>query len=247
MSSISKLSLFIPFVYFIFTRIKTPSSFVSWIIIYFVPILVIATIFGGNDAFLTFCLIASVYSVYEFGYIFNDSLTILKESSPTLRVSEEFSTFVRMNIYKLFILRLFQSYILGYIAVGNICLFYILPIIILYFFYNNIRSRVNLFLHFFLVLFRYSFPIYVLSGLSFFWLSIFLFPVPNLIERSTEIRFNFKFLIRLRPYIDLFRVFYYGAITVVVYIFMNDEYVYLPLYYFLYRLFCYQRLKSRTI
>lgn len=165
-----------------------------------------------------FLSVMLVYNYYEIGYIQNDTETIKKENNPTLRL-----TMIQLQYYKSHFILIYSSRIfwgillslLLYLLSDSVSYFICSSILLLllYQVYNNVRNRFTLFLHFLLVIIRYwAIILYFPISLSFMCYLLLLFPVLNLLERSSESRFHIpyiSYLIADRNDIPLFRVKYY--------------------------------------
>jgi len=257
----SKFFFFIPFTYFIRTRIASFLKFISWIIIYCIPTFFILYNFSllkiGETLLIYIIQACIIYTFYEIGYIQNDCETIKKEKNPTLRLSLDEINFYndyKMAIYSsrlvsgallLLILNHFTRDRTGFTlftctSVG---------ILLIYQIYNKIRSRFNLVLHFILVVIRFlSYPLIFLPsltwpGLSSFCLLLF-FPIINIIERASHKKFKIKFfqgVIQDASKLNTFRVEYYLMISMFTGLLtwfgaLKIWYLYLALYYLSYRL-----------
>ena len=227
---------YLPFTYFYFTRLKTPSKGFGWFFSYVIPIVIGTNCISVDQLSLVIILIVAIYTVYEYGYIYNDSFTIKKETNPTLRLENDQIQYARQNITKILVLRSFSSIFLHCI----ISLQYsIIPILILivYYLYNSCRSRLNLLLHFFLVTLRFCSIFLITSGFVPFLFSILLFPSLNLVERMSESRFSFGGFIKRRSNIIEYRVYYYSLLVIVFYFLDAPKSLfYAACYYFLFRL-----------
>lgn len=194
-----RLFFFVPFLYFFKTRLKNKSNKISWILIYIVPILLMV-FFQGKVSFLSvlsiFIYITSIYTVYEMGYIWNDTETIKNEKEPTKRLSDIELKFYEKNKYLIYITRLTFVFLFSfYFISSNIYVFFItnmLAILILYLIYNSNRNILNLPLHFLLVCARFVAPVIAFTSVSFLWVA-FVFPIINLLERASEKRFRLHF------------------------------------------------------
>ena len=211
---------FTPFFFFFFTRLKSTSKFISWIIIYLAPLILSVFIFSSDLVKLQILLLTIVcsHNLYEIGYIQNDTETIKKEYNPTLRLTLAQLSFYEKNKSIVYIVRFLISIFLTvtivfyYDSLYIYCVWLITPI---FFIYNLIRSRLNLLLHFILVFCRYCLPVFISTGsYSLTLLMILCFPLPNLLERASEKRFGFFFYRSLlKDKISSFRVFYYLCMT----------------------------------
>lgn len=189
-----------PFFYFIQTRTKTKIKTLSWVLIYLVPLFfLICTSTNSFVEYIIFGLfILGVYNFYEMGYIWNDTETIKNEVNPSLRLNEWQLRFYYDNRIYIYLSKLSIGFIIGlvvYFIEPSIISYYIVNmslIIILYVIYNNVRSRINLPLHFLLVCSRFVLPIIPFISFNPVWI-VFSFPIINLLERASEKRFNFVF------------------------------------------------------
>lgn len=206
--------------------------------------------FESELMFLSFIYLTGVYAAYEMGYIWNDAETIKNEKKPTLRLSRGELRFYEESKYSVYLGRILLITALGgciYFFNKEISMYYLANIIIilaLYAVYNNVRSLVNLPLHFMLVLSRYVLPIIVLSQASWAtaaWL-ILVFPLINLIERCSEKRFNLEFFSKF--YLankGRGRYVYYFIVSVLCVLFSAPTYISIVvLYMLLYRLLSFE-------
>lgn len=232
---------FFPFCYFIKTRISGLNKFLSWILIYFIPLLIIINYnhTGSGFDYLEFIMITSlIYCTYEIGYIYNDTETIKKETKPTLRLSISNLNFYYKYRWYVYIVRLLMIYTISF-NIGLSVVAIVTILLILFFIYNNIRNRFNLVLHFILVIFRYSMPIFIITNnVMLTILSILCFPMINVIERCGEKRFELKFFQKgIFKNKSRLRVIYY-LITFSLMLMMTTSYlsiVYCLFYYIIYR------------
>ncbi len=249
-----KLFFFVPFLYFFKTRLKKLSSKLSWVLIYIIPILLIifSTIAINVYVLLSISIyIISVYTVYEIGYIWNDAETIKKEDKPTLRLSKEELSFYEKNKKLIYSTRLSLAFVFSFYFI-NTSIFYlyvinIFCILILYFFYNTIRNRFNLPLHFLLVCFRFVTPIIAFTPVNFLWV-ILVFPLINLLERASETRFSLIFFQNfLLSNKKRGRYIYYLILLAFCFIFNAPISISVTvLYLFSYRLLSYEFMRLRS-
>ncbi|EPZ2423117.1 hypothetical protein ACXLRA_001714 [Vibrio vulnificus] len=226
------LIFYFPFLYFYKTRLKTPKKGLGWIFSYVLPIMIGTNSFSTDQFFFMLVLMLGIYSAYEYGYIYNDSVTIENEINPTMRLEYSQIEYARKNMNFILAFR-------GGVAIFVYCFFaiqYILvPFLILltYFFYNRKRGRINLLLHFFLVLLRFSSIFLVVSGIGGFIYSILIFPLINLFERMSEKRFGFHVLMKFRQNISLTRVVYYFFVFLLSLLLDIQGWLFLATCYFL--------------
>lgn len=244
-----------PFIYYYKTRLVDKNSLISWMLIYLLPIFIAASFVSqSNNLLIQYILtIILTHNLYEIGYIQNDTETVKKELNPTLRLSASELNYYCQNYIYIYAFRLFISGIITLLLMSffdyefNLILIWL--IIPLFYIYNSIRNRVNLIVHFLLVICRFVLPVYVLTSNIFIsLLMVLMFPVPNLLERATEKRFSFIWLNKnVRPHIFLFRCEYYALLSAILitirHIYINgneiNTIIIVSLYFFIYRLAIY--------
>lgn len=245
------LFFYIPFYYTIVSRLHSAPKVFSWLIIYLFPQFIFTLYYLStidyNQALLRVSLgVLLIYTLYEIGYIYNDTETIKTEIHPTLRLDTSQLTYYYENRVLIYSLRIILALILSVIFIYLKQYYFILLvwcIIPIYAIYNTIRNRWNLPLHFCLVVIRYCSVTLLLGGGVVFFYCLFLFPVINLLERCSEKRFHF-------PYFQTFifsnkkdgRYKYYLALVIVAVVLLIHEmnwinliFLLLSLYYFAYR------------
>jgi len=192
---------FIPFAYFISSRLKTPDRILSWIIIYPVSLLLAYVTFAHQvsaEALLTMLAgMAAIYTVYELGYLANDSFTVKSEVEPTLRLTAQQQVWIeahwnliltsRLSLTLVIIACLLPSQPDGLVV---FCCS-ILLVAITFYFYNRTRGAISIPLHFILVVCRFSGPcMLVMPEIGFLAFTIVAFPLINLMERAAEPRYK---------------------------------------------------------
>ena len=262
-------AFYIPFGYSYISRFKSLYKFVSWIVIYMIPTLYFflcqsSFMDVGNYISYVWALLL-IYTLYEVGYIQNDFETIKKESNPTVRFSKEMLEYYNTHKVRIYLFRLFLGVLFSYLLYcsfdGEVVYFLISvwSLLLIYQLYNRIRSRLNLYLHFGLVLIRYCsyFLLFVphVNG----WLlgvAIIGFPVINFLERASEQRFHIekmKKLIPNRNKIPKFRVQYYFIMSICsIFFILNgiSAYCFIPIWgYFCFRFIILrsEKFKNRVI
>jgi len=207
--------------YFISTRLKSKGNKVAFLLFYLFPIIFLTYSYSTNftsDFFQVLTLIALTYSVYEFGYLYNDTITIQKEVEPTLRLNQIEISFFKENIIQILSIRLITFVTLVmlslYLVIDIVAFILLILLFITFFIYNNVRNKLNLFLHFILVSLKYFIPIIPLfSGEKYLDLLfvLMLYPILNTLERATEKRFSYIspdfFLVDYKNY---GRIYYYS-------------------------------------
>ncbi len=235
-----------PFVYTVRTRLdSSPSVTGYWILVYLVPTFLLwfsaslntglpspgaaQGFFPGQVAnlLLYFLAISLIYTLYEVGYIQNDTETIKKEIHPTLRLNPEQLAYYEQKKYVIYAVRFLTAVVLSAFIVhdtglsaGSILFlastWFLIP---LYLLYNRMRNRWNLVLHFFLLSLRYSAVLFLFvpempdSVLVF---SVLIYPLPTILQLCAKGKFGFKKnLFYLKNYNDRyrFRLKYYLLLT----------------------------------
>ena len=218
---------FIPTLYFYLTRLKSLTLLLNWVFIYILPTLVLFFTMS-EDCSLEYLLLKyilvlfAVYTVYEVGYIQNDTETIKYEKNPTLRLSDEqlhyyeshkkliyfvryFSTLVIIALLSLFSDISFQQIQLVIIALTMMSL--------TFYFYNLVRNNFTLLLLFILVVLRYITPLLLVYTqlFSFYFIAIILlYPLLNLLDWTYKPRFK-QFLLSINQ--ASLRVWYYVLLS----------------------------------
>lgn len=171
----------------------------------------------------------AIFTLYEIGYIHNDSYATLKEAQPSQRLGEESLSYCYCHFGAIVLTRVAISTLLLGIMMYRHCLEFnwwaalaaialILPLFLLY---NHCRSVRNVFLYPVLVFSRYlPFLIpYLTSTNAYLLLLLFIsFPLLNALERFSMPRYRYPLFRRLIPTEDsktLFRVVYYILIALI--------------------------------
>lgn len=216
---------YIPFLYTVFTRLNDYKKLGAWFFTYVVPFSIAFFFSYGLNSFfdvfsLLLCMLC-IYSVYEVGYIYNDTETVKREHNPTLRLSPKQLSFYYENRMFVYLFRLVSSFVLV------VCVYFQSPesfssvlvsvvlILITYMIYNSLRSRVNIPLYSLLVFLRYYGSVLLVSpwwAVILIWLS---HPALSTIEFASKSRFNLEFL-RKQRLDNSFRCLYYLACCVIL-------------------------------
>ena len=223
-SHIANAVFYIPFGYYYAVRLGTLPKLLSWLLIYIMP----TAFYSFNTyegAWLPFAVnyllvLLAVFSLYELGYILNDTIAIQREEQPAIRLYpnnfEHFSRYSRLIVLARFsyaalalaVLYLINNTLLTLPLVANILL---IPVI--FAIYNSWRSKQNVWLYPVLVFSRYLpfMLLYNMDGLAILMLFIS-FPLVNMLERFSMPRYRFPLMRKLIPTEDsktLFRTVYY--------------------------------------
>jgi hypothetical protein len=194
---------FMPYAYFLSTRVVTPAARLSWVLIYFVPLGLTHAVFTpawSGEALNQLLLAATaVYALYELGYLENDTVTVQHEVSPTVRLSESQTAYVAENLSKIVTFRLGVgiSLILFISAAAGITWFLVgmLLLGVTFAIYNRTRGKFNALLHPILVSLRFSLPVLVvLPELEVLLFLLLVFPLLNSLERAAEPRYGITWL-----------------------------------------------------
>ncbi|WBF44019.1 hypothetical protein [Serratia rubidaea] len=193
---------FVPYLYFHHTRAKGALKQISFVAMYFLPIIFIALYAvppQGATYVSTLWLLLfgfwNVYSAYEIGYIYNDLEKTKQEIFPTKRLSVEEVAFYERNksaIYiSRFLLVLINTVVAFEFSLPVSTVLAALTILVLFYIYNRCDGVINLPLHFFLVMARYVGPLMVFGmQWAFVFLPAIFFALPNMIERTREPKFT---------------------------------------------------------
>lgn len=187
-------------------------------------------------------ILLAVFSLYELGYIINDTIAIRRELQPAIRLYDyNFAHFERHK-ETIFCVRLFYTVlsmtILDLLNGGpgtNYTVGFSITLMFgLFALYNHWRSRYNVWLYPLLVCSRYV-PFMLLMPHPWeVWLLLFLsFPLLNALERFSMPRYRWPLMRKLIPTEEsktLFRVIYYIVVLLLAGIFVRaKEYDYIVL------------------
>ena len=179
-------------------------------------------------------ILLAVFSIYECGYIANDTLSIRHEEQPSIRLyANNFEHFERHKAlifasrigYSL--LALLALYALNGYETTLRTAFSILVMAFLFGFYNRWRSRYNVWLYPFLVCSRYI-PFMLLVPHPWeVWLLLFLsFPLLNALERFSMPRYRWPLMRKLIPSENsktLFRAVYYSVVLLLTFLLVQAK------------------------
>lgn len=185
---------FVPFYYTIHSRCHG-LHFVSYILMVFLPSYIIL-LSNGFSPFdwkfnaLYFLSFVGMLSVYELGYIWNDSICIKKDPNPTKRICDEEIDYLSKRIYQVALTKFCFSAVITILLVFLTNLNQTAPygmslvvLLIIYIVHNNFRNSVNYVTVFFLTVLNYSCTLIFLSKRQFLLQNviavIFLFAIPK--------------------------------------------------------------------
>lgn len=266
---LSPYKFFIPGFYLFISRLKTVPEKISWVAVNPIPIFVVSCIVSDGLAFIfplpfLFCFAAGFLawqSMYEVGYLQNDAFTIDRELTPTLRVSEDAVAYIRLNFYRILLVRLVITACLVW-AMCAISYEYGLPVNLKDYIavlivgacsfvcHNSIRSRANIITYFFLSCSKYlALPVlFFLEGnfLLFMLVVVMVFPFIRTLEHGRKNKYRLFLLRKLFKDVDFARVIYYflgGAIFALLCFEYGGEEFFLGFvvfcYFFIFRVFAF--------
>ena len=230
---------YIPFAYYYAVRLGTLPKLFSWMLIYLMPTAFYSAV-GYTGSWPLFALnygliLLAVFSIYECGYIANDTLSIRHEEQPAIRLYDyNFAHFERHK-ETIFCVRLFYTVlsmtILDLLNGGpgtNYTVGFSITLMFgLFALYNHWRSRYNVWLYPFLVCSRYV-PFMLLMPHPWeVWLLLFLsFPLLNALERFSMPRYRWPLMKKLIPSEEsktLFRAIYYGVVLLLTFLLVQAK------------------------
>lgn len=246
---------YIPFLYLFKTRLKTKNGLISWFIIYAIPVLFSFLFYTyqniPGNIIISFVSISLIYCLYETGYIYNDTETVKKELNPTIRLDNDQLFYYEKNKLLIYTFRIFLAALLSLFLIlyGHVYTYFFLiaswSLLLFYYLYNSTRSIYNLPLHFILVSIRFcSVSLLFGTDVTIFMFLLLLFPIINLLERTSEKRFKTsKYTHVIFNNKAKSRVIYYFIISLLSFILLTHDNTYelnifflFSFYYFIYRL-----------
>ena len=224
-SYISNAVFYIPFAYYYAVRLGTVPKLLSWMLLYLMPTAFYSA-WGYNGSWSLWTanyllVLLAVFSLYEFGYIYNDTRAIRNEELPAIRLyRRNFLHFDRWHGVILGVRILVSAAALSalyYLNANNERFWFVAASILLmclcFSIYNCWRNKYNVWFYPILVCSRYI-PFLLLYELSWLpYLLLFLsFPLLNALERFSMPRHRWPGMRRLIPDEQSktrFRVVYY--------------------------------------
>lgn len=254
----------VPFVYAYKTRMgKSLSGLLKWLCEFLMPTfgLYYFAIGDGRVDVVGYALMTTlVYTLYEWGYFWNDTVTVRKETNPTLRLSAEMYRLAYQNRYVVTVVRLVFAMMLTwwifYQSGGEfggriaLCAAWMLPLV--YAFHNTFRGTWSHLSHLLLLFLRYV-SAALLPLLVWSWwiplLAFLVYPLPNMMEMLARGKFGLSYPIT-RLYLPKyenryrFRVCYYVLFSLVLWFLylinrFSIGYCLLPTLLLVYQLFFY--------
>ncbi len=198
-------------------------------------------------------LLVAFYALYEIGYIYNDTETIKRETTPTLRLSNYQLSYYSSNkhyIYGvrgvLFVLLLIVSCNISKDDSFWLCFIFCVIEFLIFQIYNSVRGAVSIPVFFVLETFKYI-PFLVAHPTKISYILLLgvmaIYAIPNTIERISFPRYGCSFMMNLLPtkksYL-YFRVLY-CCLCVIIFWLLNlfglwvNRFVYIFLFLLLFR------------
>lgn len=223
---------YLPFAYYYRVRLGTPAKLLSWGLIYLFPTAFYSCLAtdGMSPAFLCnyILLLFAVFTLYETGYIYNDTFATRKEADPSIRLYPDNLQYFYAHYQTIIVARMM---LVICVLIILLCLhptplwwltsLSVLLIAPIFYTYNRIRNRYNVFLYPLLVFSRYiPFLIPYLNSNNIQYIGwLFLsFPLLNAIERFSMPRYRYPLIRCLIPNEEtksLFRAAYYVLTSMV--------------------------------
>lgn len=228
---ISNAVFYLPFGYYYAVRLGTLPQLLSWMLIYIMPT-AFYSFTTSQLALLPFVvnyllLLTAVFSLYELGYILNDTIAIRYEKQPAVRLYSDnfrhFSLYARVIVLARFAyaaIALGVLYLMDASLVTLPLVINILAIPVIFAIYNSWRSRYNVWLYPVLVFSRYLpfMLLYRIDALAIMMLFLS-FPLLNMLERFSMPAYRFPLMRRLIPAEEsktAFRVWYYALLLLIL-------------------------------
>ncbi len=158
-----KAAFYIPFGYLYCVRLRSVAKLLSWLLLYILPTAFYAAV-GYSCSWALFVLqytlvLLATFTLYEAGYIINDTIATRHEKEPSLRLNDNEAAYFYAHQWTILCTR---------IAISILCLAalsFTTPILsvslsltamcILFALYNHWRNKYNVFLYMWLVFSRY--------------------------------------------------------------------------------------------
>ena len=159
-------AFYIPFAYLYSVRLRSITKLLSWLLLYILPTAFYSSMGYTGDAWsfalqYTLVLIAT-FTLYETGYIFNDTLAIRREEHPSLRLTEDQTAYFFAHRWTILATRLFiAAACLGILSTVHHTSYIVhlslslVIMLVLFALYNRWRNRYNVFLYVWLVFSRF--------------------------------------------------------------------------------------------
>ena len=216
-----KAAFYIPFGYLYGVRLRSIAKLLSWLLLYILPTAFYAAV-GYSGSWALFALhyvlvLLATFTLYELGYIFNDTYAIRRENAPSLRLNEDELRYFFAHQWTIIATRVLIAMLcLGVLSFWLPILpvsLAILTMCILFAIYNRWRNNYNVFLYIWLVFSRYlPFMMLCEHGVQDYLFLFLSYPLLIGIERFSMPRYRWRVMRRIIPTEEAktrFRVWYY--------------------------------------
>lgn len=226
----------LPLRYFLDSRIPSLRDRISWVFTYPLPVLLLSWVAAGNPPWVIWGLasfaIVGVYSLYEYGYLVNDAVTVRREVDPTLRLSPAQQDTVIQRLPVILTVRtlcgaivvtslaaLSQTAGLALLRVVVTASAVLFLVYLTYLAYNRLRGRITIPLFLVLVSLRFGGPIIIAASsrvpltLDLLAAVVLVYPVVNAFEFAGKSRFQLPLLQHIPPRVDAWRLGTYTVLT----------------------------------
>jgi hypothetical protein len=244
------LTFYIPFVYAFRTRMGfSLAGAAKWVCEYLTPTFLCFVMAGDHKGLLVddyLLMTVIIYTIYEIGYILNDTLTVKNETNPTRRLSEKELDFWYKHMFSILAGRIILALILsllllvrhGFSKGSVLAISFSWMILGIYFIYNQVRGHLSFILHFLLLVLRYTAALFILLPdqiMPSVCTAVLIFPLPVMMEIIASGKFGIHYSltkIYLKNYQKRykFRIYYYTLLSTVYFLLVLDGFVYYKLF-----------------
>jgi hypothetical protein len=218
---------YLPFYYSFYTRIKEIQTKFSFILTFYLPVLILSlevSDYSATSFYLTNLLFLILLLTYEIGYIYNDIHSTRFENNPTLRLNKEqtrqfdhtYPIHIALRVVLISVMILIvNSHFEGF----NFIFVFLMSLLNLsYSFHNYFRGNENVLTIFLLMFFKYlSIPLSLAGESSdFYYLLgfIFLLPLNRTLAFTSHKKISYSFIDKDR--LHQFRVKYFFVASLII-------------------------------
>lgn len=209
-------AFYIPFAYLYCVRLRSVPKVASWLLLYIVP----TAFYASLDALTYLLVLFATFSLYELGYIMNDTVAVRREEQPSLRLSDNETRYFFAHKWTIIATRLLIAAaclsVLHSFTPSLFCALSLVIMCLLFALYNRWRNRYNVFLYGWLVFSRYL-PFMMLEHHAWWLYALLFVSYPLLIglERFSMPAYRWPLMRILIPNEEsktLFRAIYYTVL-----------------------------------